>query len=158
MRTGLVFYRLIGLLLAITTLCPSWISGPCCCTQTSSATRSAAACCSKSFPGKPVVSAKPKRPCCAARSVVANAQSDLPIAVRPISSCRCRLHLSSAAVSSLVRPVELTTTPCDVPVAESRQGDSLVDLQSDPKWNVTGDPDEPPDPSERCALLCRWLA
>ncbi len=103
-------------------------------------------------------SIKPKKGCCAARAVVANAESDLPIAVRPVSNCRCRLHLNSAAVSSLVRTVELTTSPGDFLMADVRQAVPPVNLQSDPKWNVTGDPDEPPDPSERCALLRRWLA
>ncbi len=158
MRTGLLSSRLIGLLLAITTLYPSWISGPCCCTQTSFAKLSPAACCSRMATGMAAAAIKPKKGCCAARAVVANAEPIRPNAVRPVSNCCCRQHLKSSAVTRLVRSVELTTPPGDFPIADVRQAVPSVNPQSDPKWNVTGDPDEPPDPSERCALLRRWLA
>lgn len=158
MRTGLLSHRLIGLLLAITTFYPSWISGPCCCTQTSFAKLSSAACCSRMPTGMAAAAIKSKKACCAARAFVAKVEPSQLNAVRPISNCCCRLHLRSSAVSRLVRSVELTTSPGDFPIAEVRQAVPQLSLQSNPKWIVTGDPAEPPDPSERCALLRRWLA
>jgi len=158
MRTGLISHRLIGVLLAITTLCPSWISAPCCCTQKTLVKSSPAACCSQASKGMAAVSTKPKRACCAARAIVATAEPQDPVAVRPVSSCCCRLHLNAATVSNLVRPVELTISPCDVPVANSRPEILPVRPGFDLVQVSGGESDEPPDPSERCARLCRWLA
>lgn len=157
MRTGLVFYRLIGLLLAITTFYPSWISGPCCCTQAVFAKKSAATCCLRAGRSLAATSTTQKKSCCAARGVTGNTDLGRPNSVRPVSNCCCRLHLNSASLSGLVRSVELTAV-ADVPVAEVWQAIRPVALQSDPTWNLTGSPDEPLYPSERCALLCRWLA
>lgn len=158
MRTGLIIYRLIGLLLAITTFYPSWISGPCCCTQMSVAKRPVGTCCSQGARGPGAVSNSSKKACCAARAVARNTEPGQPTSVRPVSNCCCRLHLHTASLSGLVRSVELTIAISDVPVANVDQAAPHGHLQSNPKWNVTGDPDDPREPSERCALLCRWLS
>jgi hypothetical protein len=76
--------------------------------------------------------------------------------VRPVSSCRCKTRIDSIAVSNL-RGTELTSVihPPVMPERISLRQDHLPQILS-----KIGDhsPGDPPDPQDRCARLCRWLA
>ena len=156
MSSGLLANRLIGLFLAVTMLCPSWMGGNCCCSR-KLLTKPAGACCQTKSSESAAHTKTVKKPCCAARAVAAKSVVATESECRPISPCRCRTQVDSVAVSGAVRPVELTThhylaVPTRaVDCLSSNQQAMLLRSCS----HKLGDP---PDAAERCAQLSRWLA
>ena len=155
MQSGVLANRLIGLLLAVTMLCPSWLWGNCCCSRRAIA-RNLAGCC-QSKPDS-VAETKPQKSCCAKRAlVVKSAASERPDC-HPVSPCRCRTSVEAVAVTTSVRSAELTSQiiPMAIP---GRIAASLGNvLPSNPASLPPNDRGDPPSPLERCARLCRWLA
>ena len=155
MQSGVLANRLIGLLLAVTMLCPSWLCGNCCCSRRVIA-RNLAACCQSKVDS--AAETKPQKACCAKRAlVVKSAASERPDC-HPVSPCRCRTSVEAVAVTGSVRSSELTSqiVPMAIPgwIAAMLGNDLPSNVASLPR----NDPGDPPSPLERCAQLCRWLA
>ena len=155
MQSGLLAHRLIGLLLAVTMLCPSWLCGNCCCSRRAIAKNLAACCQSKA---DSAAETTPKKSCCAKRAlVVKSAASERPDC-HPVSPCRCRTSVDAVFVTGSVRSTELTSQLVHMAVPGRIAVSLGSDLPSNPTSLHRNDPGDPPSPLERCAQLCRWLA
>ena len=156
MQSGRFVNRLIGMLLVVTLMCPSWLWGNCCCSRRAVA-RNHAACCPSS-PDSGVKTKSTAKPCCAARvAVVKTATPERPDC-RPVSPCRCRMPVDSVVVLNSVRTSELTSQIVPIAIPERFAGIPDHDLPCGLASSPSKDPSDPPSPSERCARLCRWLA
>lgn len=155
MQSGVLANRLIGMILAVSMLTPSWIGGTCCCfrklTQKSGACCAAKASLAKAAPAK--------KSCCANRGVSKSAPSlsdQQTPECHPVSPCRCRPKVDSAPVISL-RQFELKSSAQDA-IPAFAVVDQLTPPQPSMAWQRAVRPGAPPDAPARCALLCRWLA
>ncbi len=149
MPSGFLANRLIGALLAVALLCPSWMWGSCCCT------RKALAKTSGTSQTRTEVRSQAKKSCCAARAMSPKSDrseydSDSP--------CRCRIQVKSVALSGSVRTLELTTHINYFVIAERASRVLVGALPSNQQSLRSIERGDPPDPLERCAQLCRWLA
>ncbi|MBS0204076.1 MAG: hypothetical protein JSS49_14315 [Planctomycetes bacterium] len=149
MPSGLFANRLIGLLLAVTMMWPTWMWGNCCCSR-QAVLQTARRCCSAAV-ARPAA----MKPCCAARRAITKVSTG-SAELQPVSCCRCKTRVDSIAVSNL-RGTELTTVISLLAIP-----DRITPVQQDRLLSVlmvrSQTPGDPPDPQDRCARLCRWLA
>ena len=154
MQSGVLANRLIGMILAVSMLTPSWIGGTCCCFR-KLAQRSGACCAAKEL----AKAAPAKKSCCANRAASKSAPSlsdQQTPECHPVSPCRCRPKVDSAPVIAL-RQFELKSSAQNV-IPAIAIVDQLTPSQPSMHWQMVVRPGAPPDAPARCALLCRWLA
>lgn len=155
MQSGVFANRLIGMILAVSMLTPSWIGGTCCCFR--KLTQKSGACCAaRESLAKAAVTQKS---CCAKRAAsrtVASASDQQTAQCHPVSPCRCRPNIDAAPVIA-VRQFELKSS-AQVVIPAIAVADQLTQPQPSMHGPSVARPGAPPDAPARCALLCRWLA
>lgn len=149
MQSGVFANRLIGIILTVSMLTPSWIGGTCCCFQ-KLIRKSGSCCATKASHAKPA-----RKACCANRSAAPSLANQQTNECHPVSPCRCH-HKAENATVVTSRQFELKqTTQWAIPTTPILLS---MPLHLPTRWQAVTRPGAPPDAPARCALLCRWLA
>jgi len=153
MQSGVLANRLIGIILTVSMLTPSWIGGTCCCFQ-KLIRKSGSCCAAKTSVAKP---SSARKACCANRpaSPALSLADQQTKECHPVSPCRCRHKAENVTVVAsrqfeLKQATQWVTPATPITLA--------MPLHSVTRWQVATRPGAPPDAPTRCALLCRWLA